>query len=385
VQSPEDTKRGLIPWLRNRVTQSATRTAERIDSEPEVALESAQTTLSWSLRHRGPDSPLTVEAKREVAELLERTGRLDEALQLRSEIATSLSVQLGVDDPRTLIAEEFQGFILERLGRPAEALPHFEHVLSVRTDVLGRDDLATLLAMDRLGCVYRSLGNLEESRRLLQEAVDRFQSEGADETEECTKTMSHLATTLFQLEQVSESRDLRKHIFEVRNRLLGPDDPATLSSLQSLVDMLRWMGEDDATAIYQNLLDERVPSVGQGHTAASGSASEISVPSITRRVGQPKDELIDLLTGRPGWNLEASLTPGAPPLWGFRAGGKIEFSAATDGNSIRLYVRDTGAEIVFDHADELAAWLSANRPEALLEPTAVPTVRARLRKFGEWS
>ncbi len=108
MQLPEDTKRGLIPRLRSRVAQSALRTAERMDAEPEAALKSAQTTLSWSLRHHGADSALTVNAKREVAELLERLGRLDEALQLRSEIATSLRLQLGGQDPRALKPRSFK-------------------------------------------------------------------------------------------------------------------------------------------------------------------------------------------------------------------------------------------------------------------------------------
>jgi tetratricopeptide (TPR) repeat protein len=353
-----------------------------MEAEPEVALESAQTTLSWSLRHHGPDAPLTVNAKREVAELLERGDRFDEALQLRDEVATSLRLQLGVDDPRTLEAEEFQGLILERLGRHAEALPHFEHVLSVRRDALGSDDLSTLLTMDRLGCVQRSLGSLEESRRLLQEAVDRYQRLEAGETEESMRTVSHLATTLFQLERVSEARDLRKHLYEVRNRILGPDDPATLSSLESFVAMLRWIGEpEESIAIYQNLLDE---SLGDDPADGRGDADENVVPGLRPGVVPSKDDLVDLLNGRPGWRLETSLTPGAPPVWCFRSGGKIEFSVAVDRGAIQFYVQDTGMEIVFPHIDELTAWLSTNRPAALLDPSAPPTLGARIRKFGEW-
>ncbi len=194
--------------------------------------------------------------------------------------------------------------------------------------------------------------------------------------------MSHLATTLFQLEQVSEARDLRRHIFEVRNRILGPDDPATLSSLESLVAMLRWIGEpDESMEIYQNLLNK---SVDEDHADTSGQANEDSGPSMTPRVGPSRDGLSDLLIGRPGWHLETSLTPGAPPIWCFRSGGKIEFSVAVDGNSIQLYVQDTGAEIVFSHADELTAWLSTNRPAALQDPEVPPTWRSRFQKFGEW-
>lgn len=243
VVQPEGSKRGPIPWLRNRVAKEALRAAEKTDSEPEQALQLARTTLSWSLRHSGPDSAMTLNAKREVAELLERLGRFDEALQLRIDVATCLQLQLGGDDPSTLTAEGFLGFSFDRLGRHAEAVSQFERVLAGRTNILGRDDKSTLLAMEWLGCAHRSLGNLEESRGLLQEAVDRYQSEGAGETEDCMKATSHLATTLFQLEEVPEACELRRHIFEVRNRTLGPDDPTTLDSRQSLARILQWVGE----------------------------------------------------------------------------------------------------------------------------------------------
>jgi len=191
---------------------------------------------------------------------------------------------------------------------------------------------------------------------------------------------------LFQLEKVSEACDLRKHIFEVRNRTLGPDDPATLSSRQALAAMLQWIDEpDESMAIDQNPLDKRVRSPGEDHAGTSGQANEDLELSMSRRVGPSKEELADLLEGRPGWRLETSLTPGAPPVWCFRSGGKIEFSVAVDGNSMRLFVRDTGAEFVFNHADELTAWLSTNRPAALQDPSSPPTARSRFRKFVEWS
>ena len=59
-----------------------------MDAQPEAALQSARDTLEWSLRHRGPDSPMTLDAKSEVAQKLERLGRFDDALTLRAEVAT---------------------------------------------------------------------------------------------------------------------------------------------------------------------------------------------------------------------------------------------------------------------------------------------------------
>ena len=200
------------------------------------------------------------------------------------------------------------------------------------------------------------------------------------------RTMSHLATTLFQLEEVSEACDLRTHIVDVRNRTLGPDDPATLSSRRDLAAMLQWIdGPDAPRATHQNPLDERVRSGGDDLPGAGGPAHEEVELSLPRRVGASKDELTDLLEGRPGWRLETSLTPGAPPVWCFRAGAKIDLSVAVDGDAMRLNVWDTGTEIAFNYADELTTWLRTYRPAALRDPSLPPTLPSRFRKFVRWS
>ncbi len=80
------------------------------------------------------------------------------------------------------------------------------------------------------------------------------------------KTTSHLATTVFQLGQVMEACELRRHILGVRNRTLGPDDLTTLSSLENLARTLQWLDEaDEAKVIYESLLAKRVRLLGADH------------------------------------------------------------------------------------------------------------------------
>ena len=80
------------------------------------------------------------------------------------------------------------------------------------------------------------------------------------------KTTSHLATTLFQLGQMADSCELRKHILDVRTRTLGPDDPTTLRSLENVAIALQWIDEvDEAKVIYQNVLAKRVRLLGRDH------------------------------------------------------------------------------------------------------------------------
>ena len=65
---------------------------------------------------------MTLDAKGEVAQKLERLGRFGDALALRDEVATQWRAAVGANDPHTLAAEALQGFDLDRLGRHAEAL-----------------------------------------------------------------------------------------------------------------------------------------------------------------------------------------------------------------------------------------------------------------------
>jgi hypothetical protein len=109
---------------------------------------------------------------------------------------------------------------------------------------------------------------------------------------------------------------------------------------------------------------------------------ELSMKSGGGLSARDFEELFGL---RPGWRLEPRSTPGAGPLWCFVVNGKIEFSVTADGGSIHLYVMDTDQELVFPDADALMAWFRANRAEAAQEPTERVPLKARGRRFMEWS
>jgi len=59
------------------------------------------------------------------------------------------------------------------------------------------------------------------------------------------------------------------------------------------------------------------------------------------RTNDMRQDVVDLLRGRPGWRLEPRTTPGASPVWCYVVGGQIEFSVAVEDGVIRLYVMDT--------------------------------------------
>lgn len=266
MQSPDESTRKSLSSLRGRIARAAGRAAASMDLDPDSALQAAQATLDWSIRHRGPDSSMTIKAKSEVAHQLERSGRYNEAVELRADVVAQLQLQQGPEHPSTLAAEGLHAFDLDRLGRHIEARRIFEHVLAGRTDELGADDPLTLLAMEWLGCNLRRLGDLNESRRNLENAVDRYERRGAGQTEESMKARSHLATTQFERGHFREACEQRRQIVSVRTGILGPDDLSTLRSFENLASTLQSLDEyDEGKLIYRSLLEKRIRLLGMDH------------------------------------------------------------------------------------------------------------------------
>ncbi len=105
---------------------------------------------------------------------------------------------------------------------------------------------------------------------------------------------------------------------------------------------------------------------------------------MSKRAKQQRNELVELVKGRPGWRLEPRTTPGASPAWCFVANGEIEFSVSVDDGALHLYVMATDQEIVLQTAEELSAWLETHRPEALSDRVVSPGGKARMKGFLEW-
>jgi hypothetical protein len=105
---------------------------------------------------------------------------------------------------------------------------------------------------------------------------------------------------------------------------------------------------------------------------------------MSKQERQLRSDLVDLVTGRPGWRLEPRTTPGASPLWCFVAKGEIEASVSVDGGMLHLYVMATDQEFVLRSIDDLTTWLQTNRPEALGERQVTDGGKARMKGFLEW-
>ncbi|HLN17167.1 MAG TPA: hypothetical protein VK277_10515 [Acidimicrobiales bacterium] len=80
------------------------------------------------------------------------------------------------------------------------------------------------------------------------------------------------------------------------------------------------------------------------------------------------DELGRTFKQRPGWGLQPSSTPGAPPAWCFGKGGENDLMVSVDSGRVYVYVMETDRDFLFDTVEDLTRWLDANEAAALQGP-----------------
>src|SRR3974377_2147451 len=105
-------------------------------------------------------------------------------------------------------------------------------------------------------------------------------------------------------------------------------------------------------------------------------------PRRTRVASRDKalwEKISRALKGRPGWGLQPSSTPGAPPAWCFGRGGENDLMVSVDDGRVYLYVMETDRDLHFDTVEDLQRWLDANEAAVLKGPLQAGEILARPR------
>jgi hypothetical protein len=204
--------------------------------------EAGGAVLRHSLRRSGPDS------------------------LIREQIVGALRRNLGSEHENTLRAEAHLGRCLLDLDRAEDAEPILVHIVADSEHSPGKMSPDTLDSMLCLAVVHQKSGRPDEARQLLERALLEYALHGLAEGTAAMDVSTLLAAILFLLNEVEEATLLCRHILDVRGRTLGPDDPETLRSLQSLIRVLIGAGHlAEARVMAASLLEKRILALGEAH------------------------------------------------------------------------------------------------------------------------
>ena len=147
-------------------------------------------------------------------------------------------------------------FIYRTLGDDKLAVHHWLQSYDLRRQELGEDDHETLMNLNSLMAAYRRLGQLEESERLGRRSVELSKSFPTAPIH--FKAMAELATTLRELKQDVEARELFELAYEGQKKK-GVESTDTIDTMRELSRLLARTGEHERAI---ELMDE-VARVGR--------------------------------------------------------------------------------------------------------------------------
>jgi serine/threonine protein kinase len=124
-------------------------------------------------RWSGPNAPETLRSKSELADVLGKSGKLEESRLRYEEVLEQQQLVLGDDHPDTLKTKLGLAFLLRPLGKIAAARQLFEKVLPQLRRVLGENHPDALTAMYGLGLARIDEGKWEDAQRIYEELVPR--------------------------------------------------------------------------------------------------------------------------------------------------------------------------------------------------------------------
>jgi len=188
------------------------------------------------------------------AQMMDVMGRVYGSLALYAK-AEALSKQtteirmhlLGPKDPQSLASQDLLIWTINRQGRFSEAEKMEREQLDFRRRVLGPEHALTAKSMAYLAWSLVSEGRYAEAEELQKEALAIRRRALGPEHPDTLVSMTDLAWSFVQTRRFTEAEKLEREALEIQRRLLGPDHPQTLQSLSNLALTLHRAGQEPET------------------------------------------------------------------------------------------------------------------------------------------
>ena len=214
----------------------------------------------------GPDHPVTLSVRNNLALAYESVGRFGEAIDAGEELLLDCQRVLGADHPDTLTVRNNLAGAYKFVGRFGEAIDAWEELLPDCRRVLGADHPYTLNTRNNLAVAYDAVGRFGEAIELFEQVLaDRVRVLGVDHPD-TLNTRNNLAGAYYSVGRFGEAIDAWEELLLDCQRVLGADHPDTLKTRNNLASAYKSVGRfGEAIELFEQVLDERKRLLGDDH------------------------------------------------------------------------------------------------------------------------
>jgi tetratricopeptide (TPR) repeat protein len=195
--------------------------------ESETALPLIQRAYRINEGRLGADDDEMLATARQLAAILARVGRLDDARAIDEDITNRYRATRGVDHPQALGSATNLISRLHNMGRLDEARELAEDTLVRARRVRGDDDRLTLSAAAALASILGDLGDHEEAYRLAADTYARRRRVIGDDDLYTLRSADTVARQLAALGDAAQAADIADDTLTRSRRTLGEEHPET--------------------------------------------------------------------------------------------------------------------------------------------------------------
>ncbi|WP_208630396.1 tetratricopeptide repeat protein [Amycolatopsis kentuckyensis] len=228
-------------------------------------------------RLHGPDHPVTLISRNNLAYAHQTAGDLKRAIPLHEATLADYERVLGTDHPHTLSSRNNLAYAHQTAGDLKRAIPLYEATLADYERVLGTDHPDALTSRNNLASAYQAAGDLKRAIPLYEATlVDRKRVLGPDHPDTLA-SRNDLAGAYQAAGDLNRAIPLHEATLADRKRVLGPDHPDTLISRNNLAYAYRAAGDlGRAIPLYEATLADRKRVLGPDHPDTLASRNNLA-------------------------------------------------------------------------------------------------------------
>ena len=214
----------------------------------------------------GPDHPVTLTVRNNLALAYESVGRFGEAIELFEQVLDERERVLAADHPDMLAVRNNLAGAYESVGRFGEAIDVWEELLLDCQRVLGADHSVTLTVRNNLALAYESVGRFGEAIELFEQVLDEHERVLAADHPVTLTVRNNLASAYDSVGRFAEAIDAWEELLPDCQRVLGADHPDTLTVRSNLAGAYRSVGRfGEAIELFEQVLAEQERVLGADH------------------------------------------------------------------------------------------------------------------------
>ena len=248
-----------------------------IYDEAERLLTSAQERLDRASAPNAPPSELDADILNELARVLERQGKLQEAAQIHRGSLDIKRTLFGPDHPKYASSLSNLGGTLFQLGHTEEAQTYLKEAVAI-FERTSPGTLELSAAMDQLARTYMDQVEYEAAEDLYLRSL-RVREEALDPADrEIATALNNLFVLYSRMGRLAEAEPLARRATSIWEKVYGHDHPEYAAAVMNMATMYDdWGQPDKAERLYLEAMEIQERVLGPDHMDIAIAANNLGL------------------------------------------------------------------------------------------------------------